>query len=145
MAAFKILGAPNQVWLQLPIAIALSVGLFAAWILSLRVLGLRRLQLVGSKELGACLALSMVWAPLVFVPLHYFTQGYLTAIGNLIALALYQFPVNALALFGTSVLSNWTTDGSAPKAARTGSRSPVAPWRIRPEALTVNRGLRPLG
>jgi hypothetical protein len=100
LAAFWILGLPNQVWLQLPIAMVLSVGCFCAWVLSLRMLGWKGLQLAGSKEPRACLAVSLLWAPLVFVPLHYFTQGYLTSIGNLVALALYQLPVNALALFG---------------------------------------------
>ena len=104
LAAFRILGVPNQVWLQLPIAVVLSVGSFCAWMFSLRVLGWETLQLAGSKELGACLVVSVLWAPLVFVPLHYFTQGYLTSIGNLVALALYQLPVNALALFGPWIL-----------------------------------------
>ena len=36
LLAFRILGVPNQVWLQLPVAIILSVGLFCAWILALR-------------------------------------------------------------------------------------------------------------
>jgi hypothetical protein len=104
LAAFRILGVPNQVWLQLPVAVVLSAGCFCTWILFLRVLRLKRLQPAGSKELRACLAASLVWAPLVFVPLHYFTQGYVTSLGNLVALALYQLPVNALALFGSSIL-----------------------------------------
>jgi len=71
--------------------------------MSLGVLRLRRLQPVGSTELGVCLALSILWAPLVFVPLHYFTQGYVTSVGNLVALVLYQLPVNLLALFVPSL------------------------------------------
>ena len=104
VAAFQILGVPNQVWLQLPIAIGLSVILFSGWILALRALGFGRLQLVGGNEFGICLGLSVLWAPLVFVPLHYLTQGYLTSIGNLVALALYQVPVNALALLVSAVV-----------------------------------------
>lgn len=113
VAAYRILGVRNQAWLQLPIAIVLSIGLFSAWLLLLRVWGWRRLQPVGSTELGSCLALSILWAPLVFVPLHYFTQGYLTSIGNLVVLALYQLPVNALALFVPRILRNSRSDGSA--------------------------------
>ncbi len=100
MIAFKALGVSNQVWLQLPIAVVLSPVLFAAWAFLLQGLGFRRLQFVEAKELVACLAASLLWAPLVFVPLHYFTQGYLTSMGNLVALAGYQLPVNSLALFG---------------------------------------------
>ena len=100
VVAYKALGVSNQVWLQLPCAIVLSLVLFAAWVFLLQFLGFRRLQFVGERELVACLAASLLWAPLVFVPLHYFTQGYLTSMGNLVALAGYQLPVNSLALFG---------------------------------------------
>jgi hypothetical protein len=100
VAAFWVLGVPNAVWLQLPIAVVLSVGSFAAWVLLLRACGWPRLQPADPKELAACLVVSFLWAPLVFVPLHYFTQGYVTGVGNLIALACYQLPVNCLALFG---------------------------------------------
>ena len=117
LAAFRILGVPNQVWLQLPIAAVLSVGCFCAWVLSLRILGWKVLQLAGPKELGASLAVSLLWAPLVFVPLHYFTQGYLTSIGNLVALALYQLPVNALALFGPWILQMSRSGGSTQQCA----------------------------
>ncbi|HWI59167.1 MAG TPA: hypothetical protein VNZ22_18210, partial [Bacillota bacterium] len=100
LVAFKLLGAPNQIWLQLPVAVILSPALFALWMLLLRWVGLQRLQFAKATELLACLAASALWAPLVFVPVHYFTQGYFTSIGNLGALAAYQLPVNSLALFG---------------------------------------------
>ena len=117
LAAYRILGVSNQVWLQLPIAVVLSVDCFCAWVLLLRILGLKGLKLVSSKEFMACLAISLLWAPLVFVPLHYFTQGYLTSLGNLVALALYQLPVNALALFGPWTLQMSRSGGSAQCAA----------------------------
>jgi hypothetical protein len=122
LAAFKILGVSNQVWLQLPIAVVLSVGCFCAWVLSLRILRWKVLQPAGSKELRACLVASLLWAPVVFVPLHYFTQGYLTSIGNLVALALYQLPVNALALFGPRTLRRSSSAGCPqPCAALSGA------------------------
>jgi hypothetical protein len=117
LAAFRISGVPNQVGLQLPIAVMLSICFFSVWILSLRALGPRRLQPVIPKELRVCFAVSFLWAPLVFVPLHYCTQGYLTSIGNLVALALYQLPVNALALFGASILQKSRSDGSTQQSA----------------------------
>lgn len=112
LLAFGIFGVPNQVQLQLPIAVALSVASFWAWFFSLRMLRRRRLQLVGIKELGACFATSILWAPLVFVPLHYFTQGYLTSIGNLVALAVYQLPVNEIALSGILIFQNRETESN---------------------------------
>jgi hypothetical protein len=104
IAAFQVWGVPNQVWLQLPIAVGLSIILFSTWMLVLGASGFRRLQFLEAKEAGVCLVLSVVWAPAIFVPLHYVTQEYLTSIGNLIALALYVLPVNALALAASSVL-----------------------------------------
>jgi hypothetical protein len=100
LAAFRILGTANKVALQLPIAVVMSVGLFCAWMLLVRILRFRGLRFQGAREPGVCLVLSLLWAPLVFVPLHFFTQGYLTSTGNLVALAIYQLPVNAFALFG---------------------------------------------
>ncbi len=113
LAASRILGVSNQLRLQLPIAVVLSVGCFWLWLLSLRLLGWKVLQPASPKELGACLVASLLWAPLVFVPLHYFTQGYLTAIGNLVALAIYQVPVNALALFAPWMLQASRSEGRA--------------------------------
>ncbi len=104
MAAFHILGVPNQVWLQLPLAGVLTPAGFCVWIVLLQVLGWKRLLPAGAKELRACWVASLVWAPLVFVPTHYFTQGYLTSLGNLVALAIYQLPVNAVVLFLCSLL-----------------------------------------
>ena len=99
VAASRILGVTNQVWLQLPLAVALTLVLFLAWTWLLPAVGLGSLMSLRPSDRRGCLGLSLLWAPLVFVPLHYVTQGYLTRPGNLVALALYQLPVNALALF----------------------------------------------
>lgn len=98
LAAFWILRVPNQVWLQLPIAVFLSVGCFLGWLIAVRTLGMKALWPAGAGESWSWLAASLLWAPLVFVPLHYFTQGYVTSLGNVVMLAFYQLPVNALAL-----------------------------------------------
>jgi hypothetical protein len=99
-AASRILGDGIPLWLQLPIAVALTVLCFRGWTSLLRVFRSTKLKLAGTKELYGCLWASLVWAPLVFIPLHFITQGYWTAVGNLVALAVYQLPVNAIALFG---------------------------------------------
>ncbi len=41
---------------------------------------------------------ALAWSAAIFVPLHFATQGYLTAAGNVWALWLFQIPANALAL-----------------------------------------------
>jgi hypothetical protein len=105
LLAFRVLGVANQVWLQLPLAVVLSVSGFCVWVLLLEGLQWSGLRLGGLKERLACFGLALLWAPLVFVPLHYLTQHYWTSPGNLLALALYQLPVNALALASAAVLS----------------------------------------
>ena len=138
LAAFQILGVANQVALQLPLAVLLSVGCFWAWICSLRVLRLRNLQIVSTSELVTCFGLSFLWAPLVFVPLHYFTQGYLTSIGNVVALAFYQLPVNGLALFGPWLLQQCKSESSAQQSAADG-RQPSGAATDRASAAAASR------
>ncbi len=100
MVAAWALGVKNQVWLQLPVAVILTPLFFCAWICLSAFAGPLRLRWGEGQETAGCFIGSVIWAPLVFVPLHYVTQGYLTSIGNLIALAAFQIPVNCLVVFG---------------------------------------------
>jgi hypothetical protein len=100
LAAFHILGQANQFWLQVPLAIVSSVIFFSVWVFLILRFRIRKLLCVSTEEIFVCLGVSFLWAPLVFVPVHFITQGYLTSVGNLVALAVYQIPVNGVALFG---------------------------------------------
>jgi hypothetical protein len=111
VAAYRMTGVPNQVRWQLPIAVILSIGFFVAWIHFLRAFDFQQMRPVEPGERWACCALSILWGPLVFVPLHYLTQGYLSDTGNLVAFALYQLPVNALALSVSVDRRNLRADG----------------------------------
>jgi hypothetical protein len=88
----------EQLTIQLPVAMLVSILLFLLWSLLLPVLGGRRLRLPDVKEMLLVFACSLLWAPVVFIPLHFFTQGYFTATENLVMLALYQMPINLIAL-----------------------------------------------
>ena len=88
----------DQIGTQVPIGVLLSILLYLAWVLLLRTLPFAKLTLQNTREhvlVGAC---SLLWNPIIFIPLHYFTQGYLTGVGNIIALALFQAPVNTIAI-----------------------------------------------
>lgn len=98
---FRLVQAGHQVAIQLPVAVASSLLLFVLWVWMLRTLHLKGLHLATAAESMSCWALAFVWNPLIFVPLHYFTQHYLTSVDNLVAMALYQAPVNLLALYIT--------------------------------------------
>jgi hypothetical protein len=77
---------------------AFVVGFFLVWLIAVRTLRIKALWPVGTGESWTWLAASLLWAPLVFVPLHYFTQGYLTASAMSWRWRSNQLPVNALAL-----------------------------------------------
>ena len=104
MILFHALGAKMQLGIQIPIAVLVSVLLYLAWVLVLRKLPFPGLSLQNCSEHALAGLCSLVWAPVIFIPLHYFTQGYPTAAGNLVVLALFQVPVNAGA-----VLAAWMT------------------------------------
>ena len=87
----------NQIIVQGPIAALLSLLFFMIWFVILRRL-LPGWQLKSRREATWVYLASLVWAPILFVPLHYLTQGYLTSLGNLVSIWLFQIPTNFLAL-----------------------------------------------
>jgi hypothetical protein len=74
------------------------VAAFALWgWLAHKVTG-GELSLADLKELGIAYAAAFLWMPVLFVPLHFTTQGYLTSFGNILSTWLFQLPFNLLAL-----------------------------------------------
>jgi len=97
--AYHFAKPANQIAIQLPIAVILSVVLFLIWSRLIRFVPfLKSLVLCDWVELIGTLIASLVWAPAIFVPLHYLTQGYLTGAGNTIVMLLFQLPVNLFAI-----------------------------------------------
>lgn len=94
----------NQILVQAPVAAVLTVAGFTLWI-SLVTRYSPRFRLENSFKLeynlerGAVFMLALLWTPVLFIPLHFFTQGYRTSIDNILAIWLFQVPVNLLALW----------------------------------------------
>lgn len=84
----------NGVDARTPVIILLA-GLTAAagWFV------LKRVPIRGLGEAAASWGLALLLGPAVFVPLHYVTQGYLTAMSNLISLVAVTVLPNALLMF----------------------------------------------
>lgn len=101
-AVYNALKPIDQIAVQVPIAVVLSIGGFGVWSLLFRK---GRFALQGSGELVGTFAASLVWGPAVFVVFHYFSQGYLTGSGNIVALLIFQLPVNAIAILAASKFS----------------------------------------
>lgn len=97
-AAYHLLKPADQIMVQVPVAAALSVAAFSGWLgVSCRVAP-QKLQVRGSRDALWIYALALVWAAVVFVPVHFITQGYVTAFSNLVALWGFQLIVNAVAV-----------------------------------------------
>lgn len=113
-AAYKVLGVGHQLLVQIAVAVLVTVVAFALWYyLTLRISSGR----IGLGNVGAYVgtyALAFAWFPVIFVPLHYVTQGYLTSFANIYNMWLFQAPTNALALAAAALAGRraWRQHGS---------------------------------
>ena len=97
-AAYKVLGVGHQLLVQIAVAVLVSVAAFALWYYVARRVTSGRATLVSLGAYVWTYALAFGWFPVLFVPLHYVTQGYLTSFANIYYMWLFQVPTNALAL-----------------------------------------------
>jgi hypothetical protein len=102
-AAYKILGVGHQLLVQIAVAVLVTVVAFALWYcLTLRVAS-GRIALGSRGAYVWTYALAFAWFPVIFVPLHYVTQGYLTSFANIYNMWLFQAPTNGLALVAAAL------------------------------------------
>lgn len=92
--AFKCVGG-NQLAVQIPVAIVSSVALYALVCYGLKELVPKTLPCQPMELLWIFVA-ALAWNPVIFIPLHYVTQGYLTEPVNILVMALFQIPANSL-------------------------------------------------
>lgn len=97
-ALYKMIQPPNQIIFQVPVAMALTLVGYMLWYLMIRNRYPQLMYLCRSWELALVYGGSLVIGALLFIPLHYLTQGYLTAFTNILALWAFQAPVNLLTL-----------------------------------------------
>ena len=97
-AVYNMVGLRNQIAVQVLTAGIVCVVVFAVWGFVVHKLSRGRLSLADLKELGVAYVAALLWAPVLFVPVHYATQGYLTGFGNILSTWLFQVPFNLLAL-----------------------------------------------
>lgn len=95
----------NQIAVQAPTAAVLCIIGFLFWSVTVRRLPVKDFSLRGTGELAWTYLLALLWSPVIVVPLHYVTQGYLTSWGNIIGVWLFQIPTNLLALLAASTLA----------------------------------------
>ena len=110
-AVYKMVGLRNQIAVQVLVSGVVCVFAFALWGFAIDRVSDGKLSIGGMRELGVAYASAFVWLPVLFVPLHYVTQGYLTSFGNVLATWLFQLPFNLLALMVANGRLLATTDG----------------------------------
>ena len=102
----------NQMAVQLPVGVILSIAGFVFWNLLLQINLLKRVAIKERQELIYIYFAALIWATVFFVPLHYVTQGYLTSFGNIIAIWIFQLPVNLI-----SIVAAYLISGGSPSPA----------------------------
>ncbi|MFQ5637689.1 MAG: hypothetical protein ACE5IR_06800 [bacterium] len=107
-AVYHLLRPVNQIAVQVPAAATCCIFLFVAWSLLIEDSSFKKWSLQGLPNFLWVYAASLVWAPVIFTPLHYMTQGYLTSSENIIAGWFFQVPVNLLAVLAVFGLNKFT-------------------------------------
>ena len=88
----------NQLMFQAPIAVVFSIIVFITWIVVIKSKKISRLFPEDWVQFLIIFILSIAWAPVIFVPLHFLTQGYLTSFGNIFWTWVFQIPTNIVVL-----------------------------------------------
>ena len=91
---FRISGSGEQRLIQGTAAFIIAVTLVVTWLVVFRKFN----RLNVEYDYIRVFLLAFPCAALVFVPVHFVITGYLTGIGNIVAIGFYLFPMNALAL-----------------------------------------------
>ena len=94
----------HQLLVQIPIAAVLSILGLMAWMLLTQWGPLHFLKVREPIELVAIYLATWVCACVIFIPAHYVAEGYLTSMGNLVALGFFQAAVNLIGLSGCALL-----------------------------------------
>ncbi len=91
---FQISAGGEQRLVQGTAAVVVGVGLVVGWLVLFRKF--HRLKI--EYDYIKIFLLAFPCTAILFVPIHFLVTGYLTGIGNILAIGAYQFPLNALAL-----------------------------------------------
>jgi hypothetical protein len=84
----------NQLAIQVPIASVFSIIVFTSWIVIIKYRDISKIFPEGWLHFLLIFLFSLAWLPIIFVPLHYITQGYLTYFGNIYLNWIFQMPTN---------------------------------------------------
>ena len=95
---YYLMKPANQIAVQLPVAVIISIFCFVLWNLLTRINLLKSYAIKEKQAFIYIYFAALIWAPVIYIPLHYVTQGYLTSFSNIIALWIFQLPVNLISI-----------------------------------------------
>ena len=95
---FSVFEPADQRGIQSVVALIVTLGGYLTWSRFARRWRGRGLGLHGWTDGRWVFGLAFGWAAVVFVPLHYVTQGYLTSFGNIAALGALQAVTNGISI-----------------------------------------------
>ena len=86
----------EQILIQAPVAFLSSILIFLLWVIIIK-----RIKPDNSIPLGIIsyvliFILSLAWVPVIFYPLHFFTQHYVSSINNILWVWVFQLPTNII-------------------------------------------------
>ena len=108
---FRISASGEQMLVQGTAAFVVGVSLVVGWLVLFRKFNRLKIE----YDFIKVFLLAFPCTTIVFVPVHYLFTGYLTGIGNILAIAAYQFPMNTLALVISAAIIQ--RKGKAPRGA----------------------------
>jgi hypothetical protein len=94
----------NQIMIQLPMAIILSCIIFSAYVYIYSKTKIGKNKYISTKSCFMIYIYSLACAPIIFIPAHFITQGYLTSIDNINNMWLFQAITNIIVIYISSLV-----------------------------------------
>lgn len=99
---YHLFKTSNQIVVQLPIAIFLSFLFFLIYVFLL-IKNKKDINM-STFRVTIIYLFSMLWTPIIFVPIHFITQGYITSMENILYTWAFQAVTNILVLAMTKLI-----------------------------------------
>ncbi|HOD01623.1 MAG TPA: hypothetical protein PKH50_02810 [bacterium] len=94
---YQISKSRTQISIQIISACFFSVVLFLLWQFISQKL-FRKITIEKKSDYWKTYSASILFSPVIFIPLHYLTEGYLTSWQNIAGIFMFQIPTNILIL-----------------------------------------------
>jgi hypothetical protein len=101
---YYIIKPPNQIMIQLPMAIILSCIIFSAYVYIYSKTKIGKNKYISTKSCFMIYIYSLACAPVIFIPAHFITQGYLTSLENIIYMWIFQAITNIIVIYISSLV-----------------------------------------